>query len=199
MSTQAGPFLRRLRLKNFRSIAACDVELGHFTILVGRNGAGKSNVLDSLRFVAESLQTSLDHAIKARGGFREVRRRRSGLPHAFAIQLELEVEGECFEYGFEIAAEDDENFVVKREALTSRAVSYLVCEGTVTQATSSTMPPAAEDRLYLVHAAGLPEFRGVYDHLVSMGFYKMNPEEMKQPRPQMQEIYSIAMAATSPA
>lgn len=182
MSTQTGPFLRRLRLKNFRSIGKCDVEFRHFTILVGRNGAGKSNVLDSLRFVMESLQTSLDHAIKSRGGIAEVRRRSTGHPRNFAIQLELEIKGERLGYGFELAAKEQGGFVIKQEELSSRTASYQVSEGTIVHATSSTMPPAAEDRLYLVNAAGLPEFRDVYDHLLAMGFYNLNPEEMKQPQ-----------------
>lgn len=182
MSAPSGPFLRRLRLKNFRSIGKCDVELRHFTILVGRNGAGKSNVLDALRFVMESLQTSLDHAIKSRGGITEVRRRSTGHPRNLAIQMELDIEGERVGYGFEIAAKEQGGFVVKQETLTSRAASYQVSEGEIVQASSSTMPPAAGDRLYLVNAAGLPEFRGVYDRLLSMGFYNLNPEEMKQPR-----------------
>lgn len=42
------------------------------------------------------------------------------------------------------------------------------------------MPPTADDRLYLVTAAGLPEFRPAYDALVSMGFYNLNPEVMKE-------------------
>jgi predicted ATPase len=35
--------LTRVKLKNYRSIAAADVELQRFTLLVGPNGAGKSN------------------------------------------------------------------------------------------------------------------------------------------------------------
>jgi predicted ATPase len=31
-----------------------------------------------------------------------------------------------------------------------------------------------------VNAAGLPEFRGVYDALLAMGFYNLNPEAMKE-------------------
>jgi predicted ATPase len=42
------------------------------------------------------------------------------------------------------------------------------------------MPPAVPDRLYLVAAAGLPPFRGIYDFLISMGFYNLNPDAMKE-------------------
>lgn len=42
------------------------------------------------------------------------------------------------------------------------------------------MPPVSPDRLYLVTAAGLPQFRSVYDGLSTMGFYTLNPEQMKE-------------------
>jgi predicted ATPase len=65
---QKEPFLRRVKIRNYKSIGKSDVELGRLNVLVGRNGSGKSNFLDALRFVVDGLQTSLDHAIKARGG-----------------------------------------------------------------------------------------------------------------------------------
>jgi len=66
------PFVRRIRLRNFKSISACEAELGPLTLLVGRNGSGKSNFVDALRFVTDGLNLSLDHAIKARGGIEAV-------------------------------------------------------------------------------------------------------------------------------
>ena len=36
--------LRRLSLKNYRSIGSCDLGLGPLAIFVGQNGAGKSNI-----------------------------------------------------------------------------------------------------------------------------------------------------------
>lgn len=60
----AGPFVRRVRLQNYKSIARCDLELHPLTFLVGRNGSGKSNFLDALSFVADSLRTSLGHAMR---------------------------------------------------------------------------------------------------------------------------------------
>ncbi|HUY34804.1 MAG TPA: AAA family ATPase [Pirellulales bacterium] len=78
----AAPFLSRVRIDNYKSIGKCDVALGSLTVLVGRNGSGKSNFLDALRFVVDGLQTSLDHAIKSRGGVDAVRRRSTGHPAA---------------------------------------------------------------------------------------------------------------------
>ncbi|MEM9491458.1 MAG: AAA family ATPase [Myxococcota bacterium] len=101
------PFLRRVRLRNYKSIAQCDVELGRFTVLVGRNGAGKSNFLDALRFVADGLNSSLDHAIRERAGIDAVRRRSTEHPHNFQIELLiwLTESGQFVRYGFEISAQ----------------------------------------------------------------------------------------------
>ena len=99
------PFVRHLTVRNFRSIGRCRVPLRPLTVVVGRNGSGKSNFLDALRFVADGLQTSLDHAIKTRGGIDDVRRRSTGHPRNFAIELHLTLPGLRFaRYGFEISA-----------------------------------------------------------------------------------------------
>ena len=62
--------ITRVRLRNYKSVAACDVELAPLTLLVGPNGSGKSNFLDALRFTAQALRFSLDHALRDRGGIR---------------------------------------------------------------------------------------------------------------------------------
>src|SRR5271155_4792317 len=82
-------FITRVSLRNYKSIAACDVMLRPLLFLVGPNGSGKSNFLDGLRFVADSLNTSLDHALRDRGGIKEVRRRSGGHPTHFGIRLEF--------------------------------------------------------------------------------------------------------------
>jgi predicted ATPase len=182
------PFLRWLRIKNYKSIAICDISPGPLTILVGRNGAGKSNILDALRFVSDGLQNSLDLAIKTRGGIDAVRRKSTGHPRNFAIDMKLTVNASTTaDYDFEIAAGKKGSFVVKQERLAvfsngRRIAHYTVGGGELVHKDRETMPPAAMDRLYLVNAAGLPEFRPVYDMLLSMGFYNLNPEEMKAPR-----------------
>src|SRR4030043_340879 len=87
-------FLMRVVLNNYKSIKACSVEPGPLTFLVGPNGAGKSNFLDALRLITESINTSLEHALRERGGINEVRRRSSGHPTHFGIRLEWRLPNE---------------------------------------------------------------------------------------------------------
>jgi predicted ATPase len=181
------PFLRRVMIKNYKSIGKCDVRLGRLSILVGRNGAGKSNFLDALRFIADGLQTSLDHATKSRGGIKSVRRHSTGHPHNFALKVEVNLpDWQVAKYGFEIAARTEGGFSVKSEELQilkpngSLASFYQIADGTIRKKSQDTMPKAVSDRLYLVVASGIPEFRVVYDALTSMGFYNLNPETMKE-------------------
>ena len=180
------PFVRRVRIRNYKSIGYCDIELGALTILVGQNGSGKSNFLDALRFVVDGLKTTLDHAIKSRGGIDAVRRRSTGHPRNFSIDLELELpEYRSAYYGFEIAAQKNSGFLVKEEYLQifepdgRKTEEYKVNSGVLVSHDNATMPAASADRLYLVSASGLPRYRKVYDSLLAMGFYNLNPEALK--------------------
>jgi len=62
------PFLRRVRIRGYKSIAFCDVALGPLTILVGRNASGKSNFIDALAFLRDALRFNLTEAFHRRGG-----------------------------------------------------------------------------------------------------------------------------------
>lgn len=179
--------MRRVTIRNYKSIGKCDVKLARLSVLVGRNGAGKSNFLDALRFIADGLQSSLDHAIKSRGGIASVRRRSTGHPRNFALGVEFGLpDGGIATYGFEITARTDGAFSVRAEQLEMRGPSgeptayYRISDGEVERASPATMPRAVSDRLYLVVASGIPEFRVAYDALTSMGFYNLNPESMKE-------------------
>ena len=91
----------RVVLRNYRSIAACDVTLGRLTWLVGRNGVGKSNFLDAVHLVRDALSGSLEGALEARGGVVSVRRRSSGHPKNFSVHLEFTLaDGRSGSYGF---------------------------------------------------------------------------------------------------
>ncbi len=180
-------FITRVVLKNYKSIAVCDVRLRPLTFLVGRNGAGKSNFLDSLRFVADALNLDLGHAIRDRGGINDVRRRSRGHPNHFSIRLEFVLpEGLTGHYAFRIGTRppggyevQTEECQIQNEQLLTPEEYFRVESGTVTDTSVEVAPAAASDRLYLVNASGLPEFRPVYDAFSQMGFYNLNPDKIR--------------------
>ena len=180
-------FITRVVLKNYKSIAACDVQLGPLTFLVGRNGSGKSNFLDALRFVADALNSSLDHAVRARGGINNVRRRSRGHPNHFSIRLEFALpEGSTGHYAFQIRTRSPGGYEIQTEECRIQNKPCLTSEdyfhvenGTVINTSVKVAPAAATDRLYLVNASGLPEFRPVYDAFSQMGFYNLNPDKIR--------------------
>jgi predicted ATPase len=85
------PFISRVRLKNYKSIAECDVRLGPLTILVGPNGSGKSNFLDALAFLSRAVATTPAEAIDSRGGLNEILRRVPEQAESFSIAIEARV------------------------------------------------------------------------------------------------------------
>ncbi|MFF3299962.1 AAA family ATPase [Streptomyces sp. NPDC002908] len=85
----AVPFITRVRIENYKSIAHCDVQLSPFTVLLGLNAAGKSNFLDALRFVRDAVSRGLPEAVGERGGLHDVLRRVPEASESCTIALEF--------------------------------------------------------------------------------------------------------------
>jgi predicted ATPase len=177
--------LTRIRIQNYKSIGKCDINLGPLTFLIGPNGSGKSNFLDALGFVSDALQTSLDHALKDRGGIADVRRRSSGHPNHFGIRLDFQLESQLRgHYSFRVGARTQGGYEIQTEecVIEGRPQSrYMVQRGQVAGLLNG--PASLPDRLYLVAASGLPEFRPVFDALSKMSFYNLNPDELRELQP----------------
>jgi predicted ATPase len=181
------PFLTVVGIKDYKSIEKDLVLLNPITVLVGRNGSGKSNFLDALRFVADSLQSSIDHAIRSRGVLYGISRRGVDPPE-FNVFLGIALPGKR-EATYLIVVEilPSGEFKVSTEMLKVTSGDktlheYVVRGGKVLKSSISQPPAAQSDRLYLVAVSGFPEFRPVYDALTGMRFYDFNAEAMKRPQ-----------------
>lgn len=62
-----------LSIRNWRSIESAAIEIAPFTVVVGANSSGKSNVVDALVFASEVARDA-DAAVSTRGGMASVRR-----------------------------------------------------------------------------------------------------------------------------
>lgn len=165
------------------------MRLGPLTVLVGPNGAGKSNFVDSLRLVAQALDESLDHALRERGGLKEVRRHSTGHPHHFSIRLSCRTETMGAEYFFEVGSRAGGHYAVAKEEC--RIVSadldapehhFKIRDGVVQSTSVTPMPRVLPDRLALVALSGDPSFRPLVDGLTGINVYNLNPEQMRMPQ-----------------
>ncbi len=63
-----GEQIERLVLRGYRSIAECDLALGRLNVLIGANGAGKSNLIGFFRLINRILDGQLQLAVGTAGG-----------------------------------------------------------------------------------------------------------------------------------
>ena len=187
------PFIHRVKLRNYKSIGRCDVSLGPLAVLVGPNGSGKSNFLDALALTRQALDMTLDHALRERGGINEVRRRSGGHPSNFSIELHFTLGDGVTQglYGFEVTSERNGGFSVRSETCEvgpptpmGPPTRFVVREGSVERSTLGvSLPRPAPDRLFLVSASNVDEFRPIYDALTGMAFYSFSPDVMRYAQP----------------
>ena len=109
MSRVPHTIITRLIVKNYRSLADIDLELAPLTVLVGRNGTGKGNIVDVLRFVRDALAHGLDSAIMDRHGMNAIRRwSPDGTAYDVSIHLYLKGQDWTGEYGLKMGGQSSE-------------------------------------------------------------------------------------------
>lgn len=186
-----GKLIRRVKLRNYKSIASCDVQLSDLSVLVGVNGSGKTNFLNSFSFVSEACNSTLDSALRNRGGLSAVRRKSSGHPNNFGMSFFLNLpEGRNAHFAFDVAALPGERFEVRKEVASvsdrdlTRNFTYDVEKGVIKDFPDlGVRPDIRPDRLFLTSVAGLKPFDALFDALSSLTVYDINPDEFRLPQP----------------
>lgn len=189
MGAMSEPFrINRVVLKNYRSIAYCDVRLKNLTFLSGPNGSGKSNFMDALRFVADSLSLTLEAVVDGLGGLHNIIYAVSAPDDTLSIQLWFEAAGK-FEgqYSFTLRAGGQKTVLVENEdcrieTQSGKPLFYSIAPGRAMAHSDGVPPVIADDRLHLVQAASLDGFRPVYNALSMMEFYSPVPGSMTRPQ-----------------
>jgi predicted ATPase len=116
------PFLRRVRIRGYKSIAFCDVALQPLTILVGPNASGKSNFLDALAFLRDVLEKGTVEAVRLHGGRKAILPRSApGTTVSISVEAEFQKQvtrAACFaNYGVEVKLPARSKPVVLTEAV----------------------------------------------------------------------------------
>jgi predicted ATPase len=192
------PFISRVRLKNYKSIASCDVRLDPLTILVGPNGSGKSNFLDSLAFLTQALNESLVEAIEERGGLDKILCRAPAPSDSFSVAVEASfpwwpsTPEFTASYEFEIgrAGPDRRGPQVIHEECVIRGEGrrwHFRARGGRTEFDDSyvrvSVHPFDPDRLFLRRASDDAPFSQLYAGLSRSLFYNFDTETLRKPQP----------------
>jgi predicted ATPase len=112
--------IRTLIVKRFRSFQSARLDFDNPTFLVGRNGSGKSNLVDAFAFLSEAMSVPLQAVFDRRGGISVVRNRTSGPSYPPNLGLAVVFGGfngspASGRYAFEVKALPDYGFEVVRE------------------------------------------------------------------------------------
>jgi predicted ATPase len=182
------PFLRRFAVQNYKSIARCDVALRPLTVIVGRNGAGKSNFLDAMHFIADALLTSLDFAVRSRGGMESLRP--SGIERESRLAFRFELTVSQGSATYELVLESrNAHFSVEFESLRVTSADEVPLASfhrskkdveTILSGKQVASQPVAPNRLYLGGGGWYSPFLSAYYGLLSMAFYNLSPNAMKE-------------------
>jgi predicted ATPase len=200
------PFISRVRLKNYKSIAECDVSLGPLTILIGPNASGKSNFLDALAFLARAISTTPSQAIEERGGLDAILRNVPTQTDSFEIEVtanfpwdEDPPAGEHTEfwatgiYGFKIRrdpANNKRSFTIQSEKCSlvtpTQQISFIVDQGYIQDASRDGLVLEGDiepDSLYLQIAGTRNTYAPLGRRLRSMRFYNFVNDVLREPEP----------------
>lgn len=119
------------RVQNFKALK--DITIGKlsggtgealtpFTVVIGKNGVGKSTLFDAFGFVADCLATDVETAcdMKQRGGFERLRSMGTEEPIRFEIYYREDVKERPITYELSIALDESGRPFVESEALKQR-------------------------------------------------------------------------------
>ena len=156
------------------------------TVLVGQNGAGKSNLVDVFRFVSESLRNGLDSAVAARGGIGALRRWGYGRPYNLSIRIDVRNEAGEGSWLLELSGRSKGDYSVRREhARFGKVVTeseYLVEDGRLLKGPPGLVPKPEKWAATLPAVAGDKRFAPLADELRNVAIYSVYPDTLGQPQ-----------------
>jgi predicted ATPase len=97
------PALLKIYAENYKSLEQVEVELGNLNVLVGPNGSGKTNLLDLIDFLGDSVRADIGPALDLRGGYDRVVFRGAPRLRTGAVPVRIRVEANVTDFSSDAA------------------------------------------------------------------------------------------------
>ncbi len=179
--------LAELTLRRFRSFRSAAVRFGNPLFLVGRNGAGKSNLADALSFLGEAMELPLSAVCERRGGMSVVGHRSSarGRPANMGFRVRLRTPHWKAMYAFELQATRRRGVRVVHERCIVHPQSgppcwFDRCPEEFTSTAPALRPALHPGGLALPLMGGDSRFEGVVPFLQGMRFCRIEPGSLRE-------------------
>jgi len=95
--------LKKIHIQGFKSIKDAEIELSQLTVLIGANGAGKSNFISFFRFLQQSITGNLQNYIARSGGAEAILY--YGLKATKEMSVTLTFKGSSYDARFEVTTD----------------------------------------------------------------------------------------------
>jgi len=82
--------LKNISITNFKSLYNNEVNLNRFCVFIGANGSGKSNLIDALKFVRDSLASDVGNAVGKRFGWQQLYSKGPGKKKDISFQFQFD-------------------------------------------------------------------------------------------------------------
>lgn len=107
-------YLSRIEIKGFKSIRQCDLQLGNINVLIGSNGAGKSNFVSAFSFLHDILNQKLQLAV-GMAGVNSLLYKGSRVTDSISVAIFFENENNG--YNVKLTLSDDNRLVYSDESI----------------------------------------------------------------------------------
>jgi predicted ATPase len=94
--------IQQVRIQNFRSLVDVTVDLDPLTVLIGRSGTGKSNFVEAIRFLRDSLSARLVNLNTLGGPHRALHVDHQDEPLGYNLRFSIAGIAESFEYRLQV-------------------------------------------------------------------------------------------------
>ncbi|WP_156377530.1 AAA family ATPase [Sphingopyxis sp. Root1497] len=81
--------ITELEVSHYKSIGDAKLKLDNINVFVGKNGSGKSNIVDSISFLNDIVSEDIDYAITRRHGSDSVRQWTKFKPYNVSLQVRI--------------------------------------------------------------------------------------------------------------
>lgn len=178
--------VEEIRLRRFRAFENARLALSDLTFLVGRNGAGKSSLLDAVDLLREAVSDSLENAFDRRGGLHKVQRAKSGKGRkplmGIAVVFRIIFPGSRQTqavYGFEVQGKTDAASSHIRECfISSKETSFERKDKTFTSARKPDVSPPAGNLVLPLIARADSLWELVLNTIRNLRAYELSPAHM---------------------